>query len=105
MNPVNRKRQAKEKPRTFGDKARRAWMVSQPCCVCGKPGPSQQHHVRTGGMGRKSDYTETVPICWECHDGWHRSNPPLDTVERRDRVKQLPPEYEAAWQRHIQEAA
>ena len=41
-----------------------------PCFVCGAPGPSFAHHIRTGqgGSQRASDYL-TIPLCWEHHQG------------------------------------
>lgn len=41
-----------------------------PCFICGAPGPSAAHHIRTGqgGSQRASDYL-TIPLCWEHHQG------------------------------------
>lgn len=40
------------------------------CCVCGKPGPSEAHHLRIErGMGQKAPDRCTVPLCWEDHIG------------------------------------
>lgn len=34
-----------------------------PCAVCGKPGPSDAHHVKQG-----SQYV-CIPLCKDCHQG------------------------------------
>lgn len=62
-----------------------------PCCVCGKPGPSEAHHCQDRpphGVahpynqlpcgGRKSGDMDTIPLCTECHSdqyplGYHKS--------------------------------
>ena len=59
----------------------------QPCCVCGKPAPSQAAHIRSGypeagwrptGMQEKPDDFRTLPLCSTCHlDGpkaQHKAN-------------------------------
>ena len=59
----------------------------QPCCICGKPGPSHAAHIRCGypeagwsptGMGQKPDDWRTLPLCAEHHlhgpDAQHRFN-------------------------------
>ena len=41
-----------------------------PCCVCGRPGPSEVHHLKgTGlrGTGMKSTDNYTVPLCHTHH--------------------------------------
>ena len=41
-----------------------------PCAVCGQPGPSEAHHVRTGhGMSQRAGNYCTVPLCVPCHRG------------------------------------
>lgn len=47
-----------------------------PCCVCGKPGPSEAHHLRAtgrrGGAMRSPD-RDALPLCASHHrDGVHR---------------------------------
>lgn len=54
------------------------------CCICGRSGPSDAHHCRSGGMAR--DDLKTIPLCFECHRGdrgyharkktWERNNGP-----------------------------
>ncbi len=47
-----------------------------PCCACGRPGPSECHHVRTRGSGGTDDPRNLLPLCTGCHTGnpnaWHR---------------------------------
>ena len=62
-----------------------AFIRRQPCCVCGKPGPSQAAHVRAGyleagwrstGLGEKPDDRRALPLCAFDHldgpDAQHR---------------------------------
>jgi len=37
------------------------------CAACGKPGPSQVHHVT--GDGKPRDDMRVLPLCYECHQG------------------------------------
>lgn len=53
------------------DKEYSDWIKSLPCAFCGKPGPSQQHHIRnldgpTGTGIKPSDYV-SLPACDLCH--------------------------------------
>lgn len=62
-------------PKRKRNKAYLAWIASLPCCISGKPGPSQAHHVRLGhhgGMGRKPDDSRALPLSCEQHDRLHR---------------------------------
>lgn len=40
----------------------------KPCCVCGRPGPSDPDHLkaRGGGSGKRNDFT-AVPLCRPHH--------------------------------------
>lgn len=40
----------------------------QPCCVCGREGPSDPHHFLGSVHGLKSSDLYTVPLCRRCHD-------------------------------------
>lgn len=64
--PKAKKRTTADFARVYGSKARVAWIAAQPCVACGK-GPCETAHIKSGGMGRKADYTETVPLCSACH--------------------------------------
>lgn len=39
------------------------------CVICGRSGPSEAHHCRSGGMAR--DDFKTIPLCTDCHRGQH----------------------------------
>ena len=69
------------------DAAYLAFIRRQPCCVCGRPGPSHAAHIRSGypdagwratGMGEKPDDWRTLPLCALDHlngpNAQHRSN-------------------------------
>ena len=53
------------KPNTPRDKKHLAKVRLMPCCVCGKPGPSDPHHVpnKDSGTGTKTSDYRTVPLC------------------------------------------
>ena len=91
---LRRKRGAPIRPIAFGQRRPRirdadylAFIRRQPCCVCGKPGPSHAAHVRAGypeagwrptGLGEKPDDRRTLPLCAFDHlegpDAQHRGN-------------------------------
>ena len=48
--------------RIYGPEAKRAWMKAQPCLICGRT-PSDAAHLKNGGLSRKGDTEETVPLC------------------------------------------
>jgi hypothetical protein len=62
-----RRRPEEETERIYGPPERRAWMTRQSCIICGAR-PSVSAHLRTGGVGRKGDAIETVPMCTDHHD-------------------------------------
>ncbi len=67
VNPVNRKRRAKEQPRQFGDLA--AFVRGLPCLVC-KRTPSQAAHVkgrRNHGAWLDNGDGNIAPLCADCH--------------------------------------
>lgn len=35
------------------------------CCACGRPGPSDAHHIT--GCGRRISHFHTIPLCKNCH--------------------------------------
>ncbi len=68
----NVKRAAKNFARAYGSKERVEWVNAQRCVSClGTQYPRQNHHVITGGTGRKSDYRHVVGLCWHCHSYVH----------------------------------
>lgn len=96
VKPVNKARKAKNTERAYGPPERRAWLVRQPCCVCGSVSQdgNHQHHTRNGGKGRKADADTLVSLCHTCHRLYHDG-----------RLANVPPEFwerqaaqtEAAW--------
>lgn len=70
VKKVNRKRRISEFARCYGSKARVAWIQATPCILCGKL-PSENVHVTTGGMGRKSGHEKIVPMCATMHRMLH----------------------------------
>lgn len=53
-----------------------AFVRAKPCCVCGKPGPSEAHHwggKGSRGTGQKCSDAFTAPLCRAHHDQWHLS--------------------------------
>jgi len=69
MRKVSKKRQAKRASPEGQAALQYMQAVKQlPCCVCGKPGPSDAHHVIHDryGTARVSDWN-TVPLCKAHH--------------------------------------
>lgn len=62
-----RPRSRSERERIYGPKGYVEWIHEQPCVGCGFV-PSSCAHIKTGGTGRKADWTQTVPLC-ETHYG------------------------------------
>lgn len=59
-------RTPEEDARIYGPPEFRDWLHAQPCSVCGwrgEPEEMQQCHVKTGGTGRKDEWTRTFPGC------------------------------------------
>lgn len=56
-------RSKSERERIYGPKGYVEWIHEQPCIACGVVGFSEVAHIKTGGMGRKDDWTRTVPLC------------------------------------------
>lgn len=63
--PIAKKRRTKaEDLRVYGSREFRAFLRSHACLGCGYRGEAiQQAHRTTGGMGRKSGWQETAPLC------------------------------------------
>lgn len=76
------KKRRKKEP--AGVVARRRWIASLPCLVCGRR-PSEPHHVKARGMGGKRpewfEVANLVPLC----SSHHRLGP--DAVERIGRAR------------------
>ena len=73
INPVNRKRKAKNWERAYGSKAFVQWISRLPCWACNYAGqsPRQAAHTVTGGMGRKADANTIIALCNVCHSKQH----------------------------------
>ena len=81
---------------TDTSRAHMARVAALPCAVCGKPGPSSVHHAICGRYSqRKASDFDTVPLCWDCHQGpngihaskrdWvERHGPDTDYIARFD---------------------
>lgn len=54
------------------------WVKSQPCCMCGQPGPSNPHHIKgVGGMsgvGLKAPDSMLMPLCYTDHRRMHENS-------------------------------
>ena len=48
-----------------------AFIRTLPCCVCGRPGPSDPHHLGSGAVGAKASDYRTIPLCREHHNDAH----------------------------------
>ena len=70
VKATNPKRKRQSFARAYGSPERVAWMQAQPCLVCGQGG-CENAHVGTGGMGRKSDACQIVPLCHRHHAELH----------------------------------
>jgi hypothetical protein len=56
-------RKPSETLRIYGPKGYVEWIHEQACVACHVVGFSQCAHIKTGGMGRKDDWTRTIPLC------------------------------------------
>ena len=65
-------RKPAEFKRVYHSVPRVEFVKALPCCVCFRRRGSENHHVRNGGMGRKAGYSTIVPLCFECHERYHR---------------------------------
>lgn len=64
-SPIKKKkRSAKEDARIYGPKAFREFLHRSPCLICGYQGEAiQQAHLMNGGVGFKSGWQHTAPLC------------------------------------------
>jgi hypothetical protein len=78
-SPMPRRRRTKHQEANMDHAEYRAWLATQPCCLCGIEGV-QLAHVGVGGMGLKhGDDDCMVPLCPHCH----RDHDSTDGVFRR----------------------
>lgn len=65
---INRHRRRDEFKRCYHSQERVVFLQQLPCIVPGcVAAPCQNAHIHNGGMGRKADYTFTVPACAQHH--------------------------------------
>jgi hypothetical protein len=101
-------KQTRQANGTAKGRAHMARVKALPCVICGKPGPSDAHHVFCGryGQSKASDF-ETIPLCKECHQigplaihndkaGWIARNGP-DTDYLPVVADQLAGEFNSPW--------
>lgn len=63
-----------ETTRAFHSPTRVAFVKGLPCLACRTTTkPRQNHHILTGGKGRRADYFAIVPLCHSCHELVHRT--------------------------------
>lgn len=71
-NPARKRR---EFARAYGSKERVAFVKSLPCVVYALYSPCageiHNHHITTGGRGRKADADQIVPLCTKHHAELH----------------------------------
>jgi 5-methylcytosine-specific restriction endonuclease McrA len=46
------------------------------CENCGRPGPTDPHHLFTRGSGRVDVSENLLALCRECHNGFHSCGKP-----------------------------
>ena len=56
-------RSKSERERIYGPPGYVEWCKSQTCVACRHSQRSDVAHIQTGGVGRKDDWTRTVPLC------------------------------------------
>jgi hypothetical protein len=52
------------------------------CAVCGKPGPSEAHHIKQGL------HFCTIACCTDCHNNWHGTKE-LWRIRKVDEIEAL----------------
>ena len=96
----DRVRKEREWARKYHSEARIFYIATALECVvpnCTDGGDNDPAHTRTGGVGRKSDYTTIVPMCRPHHDQHHRGR--LTFAERRGiDLEEAARLTEASWQ-------
>lgn len=70
------------KRKTWRSKEHLAHVRSLSCCACGRQGPSEAHHVVTGGKGLKCSDALACALCTRRHQLWHLRARFVDTKTR-----------------------
>lgn len=88
---IEERRMNQREPRLH-DRGYLIWLRKRPCCICGKPAPSDACHIRFAseaygkrpvGLGEKPDDKWAIPMCRECHTLQHSMNEREFYRERR----------------------
>ena len=66
-----KRKTAEDFGRVYGSKDRVEFVKGLACVSCGR-GPCENAHIRSGGMGRKADFRDIVPLCQTCHRLQHQ---------------------------------
>ena len=64
---------AAEWHRVYGPPGRREFVAQLPCVACWRR-RCHNHHITSGGIGRKTDYDQIVPLCVLHHGEVHQQN-------------------------------
>lgn len=92
-----KKRTKAETERIYGSPDRIAWSKAQPCVACGAT-PTAIIHVKSGGMGRKADASDTTHLCDPCHDLQHTIGIPAFEARYSISLAACAAESDARWQ-------
>lgn len=85
--------------RTYHSAERAEWISAHPCIACGKL-PTENSHIRGGGMGRKGDYRFIVPKCKGHHQEYHRIGAKSFEAKYGVDLLILAALYQEAWEKH-----
>ena len=90
--------------RIYGGEERVHFVKTLPCCACGRfpseERPSENHHVRNGGLSRKADYLSIVPLCAPCHRLIHQIGKKSFVARYGVSLEAAAAFTQAAWARH-----
>jgi hypothetical protein len=105
---VNRQRKSKNWIRAYGSPERVNWIQRQRCVVwwgaCSS-GLCHNHHIITGGKGRKADANRIVPLCRSHHDLLHAKGRQYFEEYYDLDLDALAKSTDAAWRAHLAEDA
>jgi len=102
VNPINRKRREKEWARAYHSRERRDWVKTRECKVQGCRRKAVNMHIKTGGTGRKADYTEIADICQTHHLESHRGQKTFE-LKYKLALRQIADQLDADWERYLME--
>lgn len=91
-----RKRKRPTFERVYGSDDRVQWIKAQPCVVCGAT-PSENMHIRGGGVGRKADADQIIPCCSYHHGRAHVKGIETFAMLYRLDLSLLAAQTQAAW--------